>query len=124
MAPYTTATISSLYTSSAQAAAAACDDTGCSEYWDGKHTGAGGNSTGDVGTSIDALSFVQGLLWQDAGLDGLPATVNGTAVAPPNTTTTATGAGATATKKSEGMAMRAGMGVLGGVLGSMMWLML
>ncbi|PMD41164.1 glycoside hydrolase family 76 protein [Hyaloscypha variabilis F] len=124
MAPYTTATISSLYTSSAQAAAAACDDTGCSEYWDGKHTGTGGNSTGDVGTSIDALSFVQGLLWQDAGLDGLPATVNGTAVAPPNTTTTATGAGATATKKSEGMAMRAGMGVLSGVLGSMMWLML
>ncbi|KAE9373906.1 glycoside hydrolase family 76 protein [Stipitochalara longipes BDJ] len=123
MAPYTAATITPLFTSSAQAAAAACDGTGCSEYWDGKHTGIDGNGTGAVGTSIDALSFVQGLLWQDAGLNGLPATVNGTAVAP-NVTTTATGAGATNTKKSEGMAMRAGMGALGGVLGSMMWLML
>lgn len=123
MAPYAANIITPLLTSSAQVAAGACDGTGCSEFWDGKHTGIDGNGTGAVGPSIDALSFVQGLLWQEAGLAGLPATVNGTAV-PANSTSTATGAGATNTKKSDGATMRAGMGLLVGVLGSMVWLVL
>jgi len=125
MAPYTSNTIMPMLVSSAQAAASACDGTGCSEFWDGKHTGIDGNGTGAVGPSIDALSYVQALLWQEAGLTGLPATVNGTAVA--NTTSTASGPGASSSKsskKNDGVTMRAGMGLLGGVLGSMMWLML
>lgn len=122
MAPYTSATIMPLLTKSAQAAASACDGTGCSEFWDGKHTGINGNATGDVGTSIDALSFVQGLLWQEAGLLGLPATVNGTATIPVNATSS--GATSTPTKKNAGASMRAETSLLIGVLGFMMWVML
>jgi mannan endo-1,6-alpha-mannosidase len=124
MAPYTSATLSPLFTNTAQAAAAACDSTGCSEFWDGKHTGIDGNGTGDVGTAIDALSFVQGLLWQEASLVGLPATVNGTATAPVNTTSTASGTSSTPTKKSAGIAIRAQTGLLVGLLGLLMWVML
>ena len=123
MAPYTANTVLPLLTSSAQAAAQACDETGCSFFWDGKHTGIDGNGAGAVGPSIDALSFVQGLLWQESGLTGLPATVNGTAVAA-NSTSTASGAVASSTKKSDGVAMRAGTALLVSVLGSMMWLVL
>jgi mannan endo-1,6-alpha-mannosidase len=122
MAPYTSATIMPLLTKSAQAAASACDDTGCSEVWDGKHTGINGNATGDVGTSIDALSFVQGLLWQEAGLVGLPATVNGTATIPVNATSS--GATSTPTKKNGVVPMRAGTSLLVAVFGFMMWVML
>jgi mannan endo-1,6-alpha-mannosidase len=123
MAPYTSNTVLPLLASSAQAAANACDGTGCSLFWDGKHTGIDGNGTGAVGPSLDALSFVQGLLWQEAGLTGLPATINGTAVAA-NSTSTASGAVASPTKKSDGVAMRAGTALLVSVLGSMMWLVL
>jgi mannan endo-1,6-alpha-mannosidase len=123
MAPYTSATISPLFTSTAQAAAAACNSTGCSEFWDGKHTGVDGNGTGTVGPSIDALSFVQGLLWQDAGLTGLPATVNGTATFI-NATSTTSGTSSSPTKKSGAVPTRVRTGLLIGVLGSMMWLML
>jgi mannan endo-1,6-alpha-mannosidase len=123
MAPYTANTVLPLLASSAQAAANACDGTGCSLFWDGKHMGIDGNGTGVVGPSIDALSFVQGLLWQEAGLTGLPATVNGTAVAA-NSTSTASGAVASSTKKSDGVAMRAGVVLLVSVLGSMMWFVL
>ena len=122
MAPYTSATIMPLLTKSAQAAASACDDTGCSDLWDGKHTGINGNATGDVGTSIDALSFVQGLLWQEAGLVGLPATVNGTATIPVNATSS--GATSTPTKKNGVVPMRAGTSLLVAVFGFMMWVML
>jgi mannan endo-1,6-alpha-mannosidase len=68
------------------------------------------------------LSFVQGLLWQEAGLAGLPATVNGTATLPVNATSS--GATATPTKKNAGVTMRAGTSLLVGVFGFVMLLML
>ena len=124
MAPYTNATISPLFTTTAQAAAAACNSTGCSEFWDGNHTGFDGNVTGTIGATLDALSFVQGLLWKDSGVTGLPATVNGTATLPVVNTTSTASPTATTTKKSGAVSTRAVTGLFIGVIGSMMWVML
>lgn len=87
VAPYTSAKITPLITSSAEAAAKACGDDGCSFYWDG--TSASGSG---VNEQLSALTYVQGLL---VGKDAGP--VEGKAG---NATTTAGGADASASSTS------------------------
>jgi len=120
MAPYTSDSITPLLTSSAEAAVKACDSTGCSVKWDG--TATGGADFGGVGGSIDALSFVQGLLVKDAAV---AAPTNSTATATSGNPTSATTSGAAAAvTKNAGIAVRSGMGLFGGILGSMVWAIL
>lgn len=124
MAPYTSSSVTPLLTSSAEAAAKACDSTGCSVKWDGTQTG--GAEFGGVGGSIDALSFVQGLLMKNAAVAATgnsTSTSTSTAASGKSTSSSTSGPGAAATNHS-GAAVRTGTGLLAVALGSMLWLIL
>jgi len=134
VAPYTANTILPLITSSAKAAAQACTDTGCPLKWN--TTASGNSSDSGVGTQIDALSFVQGLL---VGKGTSPATSssggsNSTSTSGPGSTSTlastsskTSGTGTPSATGNAGIAIRSGdlgMGMCLGLLGAMAWLML
>jgi mannan endo-1,6-alpha-mannosidase len=135
VAPYTTETIMPLLTSSAQAAAAACNGDVCPSTWVQTSTT---NVTTGLGEELSALSFVQALLVEDAPV---PVTRNETSTSSGSSGGTATSAGSltgtqTPTTSGKGTpisstnvgavvgAKTARMAVLAAGLGSMAWLVL
>lgn len=124
MAPYTAQSILPKLTSSAQAAAKACDGDVCPEVWKGTTST---NATSGVGQQLSALSFVQGLLVKDAATPEGNATSTSTgSSSATQTSATASGSG-TSASKSAGVLVGAGtarLGLLAAGLGSVAWLML
>lgn len=135
VAPYTADSITPLLTSSAQAAARACDETKCATAWESTTTAtsrirssAGGNVTDTqdtgVGQEISALSFVQGLLVKDAAApatqkdgggdaasassgSGGSATQSGTPTSTSSGTRTETATGSASPTQNAGISLRA-----------------
>ena len=91
MAPYTYQSIMPKLTSSAQAAALACNGDVCPEVWNGATSN---NVTSGLGEQLSALSFVQGLLVKDAAAPVTEKTGGS------NTTSTSTGS-SNGTQRSE-----------------------
>jgi mannan endo-1,6-alpha-mannosidase len=156
VAPYTADTITPILSSTAEAAAKACNDTQCAFQWSTTSTSRA-RALGDavdtpntgVGEQISALSYVQGLLVKDAAApetheeygsnatstsgSGGSSTQSGTPTSTSSGTATGTGTGtgtASASPSSSGNAGtvlrvdNAGMGLFGGLLGVMAWLIL
>jgi mannan endo-1,6-alpha-mannosidase len=129
MAPYTADIIMPQLTSSAKAAANECNGDICPLIWTG--TPSTNSSTG-VGEELSALSFVQGLLINDAAA---PVTGNETSTSESTPTSagtssgtptlTASGSAKPTSSRNAGSVVRVEMGkamMLGAGLGSLIWL--
>jgi mannan endo-1,6-alpha-mannosidase len=125
IAPHTSPLITPKLTSSAEAAAAACtggtSGSACPFTWSGT---AGNSSAGGLGGELDALSFVQGLLVNQAASPVTETTggSNGTSIP-----VTSSGTPSPTATKSAGVAIggeRISIGVLAGMLSLTAWLIL
>jgi mannan endo-1,6-alpha-mannosidase len=120
MAPFTSASIMPMFTSTAAAAAKSCTQgasgNGCQFYWNSAN---GNDSAVGLGADLDALSYVQGLL---ANQVAAPAT--GTAG---STGSTTSGSASPTSSHNAGVAVRGGhtsMSFFAGMFGSIAWLIL
>ncbi|KAH6668223.1 putative cell wall glycosyl hydrolase Dfg5 [Halenospora varia] len=128
MAPYTSSLITPLISSTAQAAAKACDSTGCPLSWNETVT----SSKGGVGEQLSALTYVQGLLLKQAAspATGATAATNGTTTTGSGSATNPSGTSSgTATPSSTpnaaaGMTSQMGTGMLVGFAGALACLVL
>ncbi|KAM3088317.1 hypothetical protein ACMFMG_002371 [Clarireedia jacksonii] len=123
VAPYTEGLILSKLQTSAKAAAKACDDSGCAFVWDGPAK----NSTSGVGQQLDALNYVQGLLYKEAAS---PAT-NATSTSGGSGTTSGSGASSTTsgaaaknTKNAAASMMMMGSSAVMSLFGAVAWMLL
>jgi mannan endo-1,6-alpha-mannosidase len=124
MAPYTSQIILPKLTSSAKAAAKACNGDVCPEVWNGK---ASTNVTSGVGEQLSALSVVQGLLVKDAAVGESSANSTSTSTgSSTNPSSTTSGSAAPASTNSAVVvgAVAAKMGMLTAGLASMAWLLM
>ncbi|PQE09067.1 mannan endo-16-alpha-mannosidase DCW1 protein [Rutstroemia sp. NJR-2017a BVV2] len=123
VAPYTEGMIIASLQSSAKAAAKACTDSGCAFVWDGSAQ----NSTSGVGEKIDALSFVQGLLYKDAAAPATNATStsggSGTKSGSSAATTTSSTA-AEASKNAAASTVMMSSGAVMSLFGAVAWMVL
>ncbi|KAH9208095.1 glycosyl hydrolase family 76-domain-containing protein [Leptodontidium sp. 2 PMI_412] len=140
VAPYTSSDIVKVITSTAEAAADACSSTGCALAWNGKNDDT---KTGGVGESLNALSYVQGLLVGKAAAPvtgatgGSASNSNGTATGTSGASSTSTNSSTSGSPTSSGTAApttsgnvavalgsQMGMGGVMAIAGSMAWFML
>jgi mannan endo-1,6-alpha-mannosidase len=130
MAPYTSQSILPMLTSSAQAAAKACNGDACPEVWSGTTST---NVTSGVGQQLSALSVVHSLLVNNASAPvtettgGSNATSTGTSTGSSTKPSSSASGSASSTSKNAaavlgGEAMK--MGLLAALLGSMACLIL
>ncbi|KAH8654546.1 putative cell wall glycosyl hydrolase Dfg5 [Tricladium varicosporioides] len=129
MAPYTSSLITPKITSTALAAAKACDSTGCPLSWNG----TAASTKGGVGEQLSALTYVQGLLLNQAAspATGSTATGNGTATTTgsgsatnPSGTSSGTATPSSTHNAAVGMTSQTGTGMLMGFVGAFAFLVL
>jgi len=123
VAPYTEGVILGKLKSSAEAAAKACSDSGCAFVWDGSSK----NSTSGVGQELDALNYVQGLLYKEAAAPATNATStsggSGTKSGSSASTTTS-GTPAEVSKSAGASMMMMGSSAVMSLLGAVAWMVL
>jgi mannan endo-1,6-alpha-mannosidase len=122
VAPYTEGVILGKLQSSAEAAAKACSDSGCAFVWDGSAK----NSTSGVGQNLDALSYIQGLLYKEAAAPATNATSTsgGSGTTSGSSASTTTSGTPAAVSKNAAASMMIGSSAVMSLFGAVAWIIL